>query len=371
MHSKSILQMVSGFKPSIDGMGDFARRLGNVLWQRSNFRSHFVVYRTPAIPFDAREIHPSSISYPTKTSPSAFFEEVAKLRRQHNFDCALLHYGSYAYSPNGRPAAFVEMIEELAKDMRVLVCFHEVYASGMPWKRAFWTKREQRESARKLLRIASAAFTSNSEFMQGLEALNDAGRTLTKIPIFSNVGEPESLRPLEHRSRQLVVFGQLTTRTRLYRNHRKALENVCRRLRIERVVDAGSGESSQIPHMLAGVEVRSTGEMDEQALSDLMADSIAGIVSYSPDVWEKSGVIAAYQAHALVPILVELKPRRIPAPSYLPYILAKDIPHLSGENGWVSDASIQQIAGAAHEHYMRSQSVSRCADLIAECAIQR
>jgi hypothetical protein len=111
--------------------------------------------------------------------------------------------------------------------------------------------------------------------------------------------------------------------------------------------------------------------MDEHQLSDLMADSVAGVVGYWPDVWEKSGVIAAYQAHALLPILVELEPRNIPAPTYLPYILADDISGLATVNGMVSDASMQQIADAAHNYYMIHQSVHRCAEVIAKSVTRR
>ena len=370
MQTKSILQIVSGFKPSVDGMGDFARRLGNALWQQGHLRSHFVVYRTPQTPFDTTEILPNSLSYCEEASPSGCLEEIARVRRQQAFDCVLLHYGPYAYSSNGEPAAFVKAIEELAKDMRVPIFFHELYAIGAPWRRAFWTERQQRDSVYKLLRAANVAFTSNSKYIRGLEGFNASGRKLIKIPIFSNIGEPNNLRPLQQRSRQLVIFGQLPTRIRLYREHRRTIETVCRRLRIEKVVDVGSGQSPHIPHTLNGIEITSMGWMDEHALSNLMADSIAGIVYYWPDVWEKSGVIAAYQAHALVPILVELEPRRIPEPPFLPYVLAERISNLSDprllhEGGSISDASLQEIADAAHDYYLQNQSVNHCAATIA------
>jgi hypothetical protein len=193
---------------------------------------------------------------------------------------------------------------------------------------------------------------------------------VTTIPIFSNIGEPDGLRPLDQRSRQVVIFGQLATRIRLYRDHRRDLERVCKKLGIETIIDVGSGQSPHIPTTLAGIPVRSAGWMDERQLSNLMADSIAGIVGYWPDVWEKSGVIAAYQAHALVPILVESSQRRIPAPPYLPYVLAADIAELVDKGGTVSNASLQQIADASHSYYVRNQSVHHCAEVIAKSAIQ-
>jgi hypothetical protein len=365
MATKPILQVVSGFKPSVDGMGDFARRLGDAFWKQHSIPSHFVVYRRPKTPFDPQEILPNTISYPAEATPAALREHIAELRSQHNFSSVLLHYGPYAYASNGRPAGFVKLMQELAENMRLLTFFHETYASGMPWRRAFWTRREQRNAVRTLLGITDVAFGSNPIYLRRLERLNTRHRELIHIPIFSNIGEPEDLRPLRRRSRQLVIFGQQVTRIRLYKDHRNALEQVCRALGVEKVIDVGSGESHYISGMLAGVEITRAGWMEEQQLSDLMADSIAGVVGYWPDVWEKSGVIASYQAHALVPIVVELERRQIPKPAFLPYISPERVVQLALQDGVIPDASLQAIADAAHDHYQRKQSVNRCAEVIA------
>ena len=374
MPAQSILQIVSGFKPSVDGMGDFARRLGDALHRHSGIRSHFLVYRTPKTAFDPdeirAEIQPNMLSYPGEATPPAAAEAIAELRRTRDFGCALLHYGPYGYSSIGEPAAFVALIEELARSLPVLVFFHETFASGVPWKRAFWTSRQQRSSMIRLLELAQVSFTSNAKYMRRLEAVSHSVRPLVKIPIFSNIGEPANLQPLADRSRQLVIFGQLVTRIRLYREQRQALEAICRKLRIESIVDVGSGQSPHIPATLAEIPVQSRGWMDENTLSLLMADSVAGIIGYWPDVWEKSGVLAAYQAHALVPILVELEPRHIPAPSYLPYILPDEVLRLSDKENSVPDAVLQKIADASHAYYMQYQSVNRCAEVIAASAAQ-
>lgn len=374
MPAQSILQIVSGFKPSVDGMGDFARRLGDALHRHSGIRSHFLVYRTPKTAFDPdeirAEIQPNTLSYPGEATPPAAAEAIAELRRTRDFGCALLHYGPYGYSSIGEPAAFVALIEELARSLPVLVFFHETFASGVPWKRAFWTSRQQRSSMIRLLELAQVSFTSNAKYMRRLEAVSHSVRPLVKIPIFSNIGEPANLQPLADRSRQLVIFGQLVTRIRLYREQRQALEAICRKLRIESIVDVGSGQSPHIPATLAEIPVQSRGWMDENTLSLLMADSVAGIIGYWPDVWEKSGVLAAYQAHALVPILVELEPRHIPAPSYLPYILPDEVLRLSDKENSVPDAVLQKIADASHAYYMQYQSVNRCAEVIAASAAQ-
>lgn len=368
MEPRSILQIVSGFKPSVDGMGDFSMRLGAVLWMQHSIRSHFLVYRRPQSPSKPEEIFPNTLSYPKDATPSAFRVHLDELLRERKFGCVLLHYGPYAYSSKGRPAAFVDAIEELAKSTRLVVFLHEMFASGMPWRRAFWTKPEQKRCVAALLRIADVAITSNAGYREGMQPVNFTDREILEIPIFSNLGEPDRLRPLSQRTRQLVVFGQLATRLQLYRKYRSSLQEVCNKLRIEKIVDVGSGQSALIPKTVARANVVTIGFMEEQQLSDLMADSIAGIICYHPNIWQKSGVIAAYQAHALVPILVETHKRSICGPDFLPYVSPERISQLAAEGTAASDASIQAIADAAHTAYLRNQSVDRCAEVIARCA---
>jgi hypothetical protein len=283
----------------------------------------------------------------------------------------LLHYGPYGYSGDGLPNQFTDVVQKLGGDMRLLIFFHELVASGMPWQRAFWTKGVQKRSAVRLMEVADVAFTSNTKYRQVLESLNKAHRELIQIPIFSNVGEPNNLRPLRDRERTLVVFGQLATRLRLYNKHRQMLERICQRLRIEKVVDVGSGTSSEIPLTIGGGQIVRAGWMEDQPMSDLMANSSAGIISYWPDIWEKSGVMAAYLAHALVPILVPFGKRSIPEPDFVPYVSAEKIDRLASSDDSVSDARLQAIADAAHDYYQRNQSLSHSTEVIARAVTQR
>jgi len=364
MESASILQIVSGFKPATDGMGDFARLLGDELWRKHRIRSHFLVYRQPKTPFDAAEIAPNTISYPAEATPEAFLAEARALTQQRSFQSALLHYGAYAYSKTGNPARFCWAMGEVAKQLDMLTFFHENYASGPPWKRAFWTRREQRNSMKLLQKASKATFTSNALFVNMLSRTQPAGRPLIGVPIFSNMGEPQGLRPLRERRRQMVVFGQLPTRARLYKA-KTELEELCRLLRIESIVDVGSGSGDQIVASIGGIPVRRAGWLDEPAVSALMAESFVGVIGYWPDVWEKSGVIAAYQAHALLPILVPLTKRSLPKPAYVPYVEMEDLRRMRGADGTVPDETAQAIVDKSHEYYVANQSLEHCAQVIA------
>ncbi len=364
MDGTSILQIVSGFKPATDGMGDFARLLGQAMWSQHRLRSHYAVYRRPGKECDQAEIAPNSISYPDEPAPAALRQHLAQLTQQ-SFQCALVHYGPYGYGRKGRPAAFVDVLQELSARMPLLVFFHELFSSGKPWQRAFWTHNEQKQSTVRLLELSTAAFTSNSSYLARLGRLNRSHRPIVTIPIFSNIGEPADPPPLDQRCRQLVLFGQAATRTRLYRERLHSLESICRNLQIQQVVDVGAGESPFMPATLAGAPVRRAGYMEDYALSALMADSVAGVLGYWPDVWEKSGVMASYAAHALLPILVELEPRHVPKPAVVPYLLPEEIPAQLMPDGALSETILQAAASAAHAYYMQHQSISHCAQVIA------
>ena len=363
MGAQSILQITSGFKPSIDGMGDFARLLGGALWGEYQVRTHFLIYKRPSKTFDGLGIEPNSYSYPAEPNPDAWLQEAFRIVEQQKPQCAVLHYGPYGYSSQGNPGAFCDAVERLAERLKLVVFFHESYSSGPPWKRAFWTEREQKQTIVRLQKLAQCSFTSNEKYLRRMRPAQPAVRPLIQIPIFSNMGEPREIPPLTARKRQLVVFGQFATRLRLYQA-RNVMEDLCRWLQIERVIDIGSGDGAGVPDAIAGVRVDRMGRLDEAEVSRLLVESIAGVVGYWPDVWEKSGVIAAYEAHGLVPVLVPMEPRHFPKPVYLPFVEAEELDLLRGADGTIGDSSLKSIVDKTIAYYRDHQSVTHCARMM-------
>lgn len=365
MKTTSIVQIVSRFQPDVDGMGDFSRRLGASLWSRHSIKSHFVVYRRPEQRLDPSLIFPNTISYPPMPTPSSLLTHMHDVKAKYSFDTVLLHYGPYAYSRIGRPKAFTEAIRSLSDVTNLLVYFHELYASAkQPWRRAFWTSREQQKSVSQLMAQAKTCITSNSEYISKLERINTRGIPLLKMPVFSNVGEPQFLKPLALRAQQMVIFGRYENRARLYLDHGDRLINICKGLGINLIADVGSHGAS-IPEHLAQISVQRFGRLDDDRLSSVLANSVVGVIGYWPDVWEKSGVMAAYQAHAMIPVLVPLEKRRTPAPDFVPYLLAEDFNELNPKEMEFS-TKMQSFADAAHRYYMDHQSVTCCTDAIAD-----
>lgn len=365
MDTTSILQIVSGFKPDVNGVGDFARQLGNALLTQHSIKSHYLVYRRPQLPLNIKQTANSSISYPSDATPPAFLSHLEELKARNNFKTILLHYGPYAYSSSGTPRAFGNVIEGLATENDVIIYFHELYASGRPWRRAFWTERQQKQCVRGLMTHAKVCVTSNAEYLQMLEKLNFNLRPLVKLPVISGVGEPKDLIPLDQRAKQIVVFGQPENRARLYKLYSHTLAAICRMLALQTIVDVGTRGGLKIPNQVNQIPVKCTGWVDDEQLSDLLASSTAGVIAYWPDVWEKSSVMAAYQAHAMVPVLVPLERRRTPTPAFVPYVVAEDLFRVSSNSGCVSNAIMQSIADAGHCYYVANQSVRHCAAVIA------
>jgi hypothetical protein len=189
-------------------------------------------------------------------------------------------------------------------DQRLVTVFHEVRASGMPWQSSYWLSGLQLRLARQLSRWSDHSVTSLSQYSD-LLSTGSRCRRPEILPVYSTIGEPRILRPLEARAPRIVVFGGLGARSRVYRESLPELESACRIADVEEIVDVGAGRSSP-PSLVAQRPVRILGEASERCVSDLLADSYAGFLSYWPEFLPKSTIFAAYCAHGVVPICASL-----------------------------------------------------------------
>src|SRR2546430_1297183 len=79
----------------------------------------------------------------------------------------ILHYVNYGYQKRGLPFSSLPVWRALRQSCRgrFLVIFHELFASGPPWKSEFWVhplqKKIARDVARYSLRILSRGFAQN------------------------------------------------------------------------------------------------------------------------------------------------------------------------------------------------------------------
>lgn len=364
MGADGLIQIVSGFAPDVDGMGDFSRRLADELWKQKHIRSHIVVYRRPRQAAVAPEAESYRVSYPDTATPEDCYRHVVELVGSSVSRPVLLHWGPYAYTSDGLPVPFAEMIKNLSRRVRLLTLFHETWAQDWPWKRAFWTAHSQRAAVERILQSSTAAFTSSIFFERRLDTLNVGDVPIGRLRIFSNIGEISDPKPLRARTRRLVVFGQKNTREALFRNHAKRLQSAIRNLGLDSILDVGSGNSSLIPDHLGTTPVERAGYLSETRLSELLSDSVGGALQYGSEVWEKSGVLATYQSHGMVPILApRVKDSFRPFPE-MPFVLLKDLSHARHR---MDEKDLQLLADRSYRYYMKEVSVDRAVEQIASC----
>jgi hypothetical protein len=364
-----LIQLVPRFRPDVDGVGECALHLGDALSEGYGIPSDYLVFNLPApgaslkmpVPF------PHTVERLAGGGAASLNRALDRLVAASGArPVLLLHYVSYGYSPHGTPAWLPTAVERFnTVGGRVVVLFHELYAGGRFPSRVFFTSWLQRRIAWSLLAKSEAAFTSSEDILERMQRHNKAHRPTSLIGICSNAGEPENPRPLAKRTRRLAVFGKFSTRKNLYACNLPELLRISRHLGIEEISDIGPVDDAAWMEKNvvgpAGGLVRSYGAIDTGAVSELLEDSILGAVAYRYSLRWKSGVFAAYQAHAMSILLFandgEMEPRD-PADWCFSAerLLALD----------PSDAleRMEQAADAGLEHYRRYRSVHSMAETL-------
>jgi hypothetical protein len=237
-------------------------------------------------------------------------DTVQLLSAETNARAVFLHYSGYGYQKRGVPFWLVQGLRiwrRHAGPVPLLTIFHELYATGRPWHSAFWLCLLQKQIARSILNLSSAAITPTDLYRMRLSEWRDgAASKITAMPVCSNVGEPGcGLAPCA-RTATAVVFGLAGVEDRLFGVYRSEIERIISALGIENIFDVGPRLSS-MPRTLAGAPVISKGVLPQGAVSELLQRARFGFVAYPLDFIGKSGVFAAYAAHGVVPIVLSEK----------------------------------------------------------------
>jgi len=172
----TILQIVPRVPGGIDGVGDYALTLAAKLRDGYGCTTMFV---TP----DAS----------SATTVRGF--EVLPVDRltaaAQEADRVILHYVNYGYQKRGVPFRLLSILRRLRQQHRgaLLTIFHELYASGPPWRSAFWLRPLQIHLAKSVARLPDECIVSNENFVRELRRLvPDARVHLHPVP--SGLEEP-------------------------------------------------------------------------------------------------------------------------------------------------------------------------------------
>ena len=276
VQTAQIVQIVPQLPVPPEGVGGYAEALAGALRDRSGIETRFVVGSV------ARTVE-------------ALLDALA------DAPVALLHYANYGYQRRGCPTWLVEgLVRWLQRGAgrRLVTVFHEVYATGPPWRSSFWLSPLQQKLAATLARSSAALATSLDLYSRMLRPWVPQKR-IAVLPVFSTVGEPAVVPRLDERSRRLVVFGGTGVRRRAW-GRLPALARTVAALGIEEVVDVGP--PVEAPPRVGEIPVRTLGVLPAGEVSELLRGSLAGFVAYPEPFLAKSTIFAAYCAHGMVPV---------------------------------------------------------------------
>jgi hypothetical protein len=347
--SDKILQIIPSPPNCADGVADYALLLATQMLKDAQLKTQFLVFRIDL------EVEPTIINgFPLMRlpnhQPQSLYSSVPE-----DIDVIILHFSAYPYFNTslrgifgkGTPFWFAYALKSLIQDRKIklIVMFHEL--PKLHWKQFFFfnfLNPIHSSVSRRLAQIADTIIT-NSTYQQAMIS-KWSGKNVTKVQIFSNMGEPDKVSALTDRQRRLVIFGG-PARTRIYQKHFPALMESCKLLGVTEIYDIGP--PVPIPeYSNTGIKLVQKGFLSQPEISELLLTSFAGCLDYfrCPGGLGKSGVFSAYCAHGLVPILTEYD-----ASEADEIYMNQNYLVLGSQLGNLSSAQLQAVANKAHQWY--------------------
>jgi hypothetical protein len=216
----------------------------------------------------------------------------------------LVHLSGYGYSSDGAPTLLAEALRSVRANgrFRIAVFFHELFATGTPWKSAFWHARRQKTAVRRIAEACDLLVTNTRSYVDWLqrETMPQSASPIQYMPVFSQVGEARQHISLVDRDPVMAVFGLGGTRQNAYREL-PALGNMLVQLGIQEIVDIGP--EFEPPGEVGGIPVRRMGVLLATEIARQFSRSTFGFLSYPRTRLAKSGVFAGYCAHGVIPVI--------------------------------------------------------------------
>lgn len=297
MNFKTITVIVPRLPPSIDGLGDYGLNLARQMRQDFGINSRFIVcdptWQGPAILEDFQ------VNRISKRTRKELFSLISA------DSTVLLHYVGYGYAKRGCPVWLVRALKEWKSlpEKKCITVFHECYAFGPIWTSQFWTSPLQKFLASRLGLISDYCLTSSKKYSEIISKLTYGKHSNSPhLPVFSNIGEPEVQPNLTERTRRIVVFGSKGSRSRVYKESKDVLSQICQKFKINEIFDIGPLVDFEILD-IDGIPVEVLGVKHPKEVSEILSKSMIGVINYPPDYLAKSGIFAAYCSHRLLPVV--------------------------------------------------------------------
>lgn len=286
----------------VNGVADYALCIARKLRDDHGMASTFLVCNPQWTGPDAIEGFPL---VPLRSRESGDLSDwlARRDREGHGASPVILQLSGYGYDLTGAPfwleAGLREWKRQSREPPRLLTYFHELYATGMPWQRAFWYSRSQQRCGRAVSCLSDGLVTSLERYARKLaDWTADGGHPIVTLPVVSNVGEPTSHPDPSERAARMVVWGSDVAKRGIYGRFLPLVEHAVRQFGVTSIVDLGE-PSASTPNAVAGVDVRAEGVAAATAVSSILLGSRLGVFAYNPNLLGKSGIFAACCAHGL------------------------------------------------------------------------
>lgn len=292
-----LIQIVPTLPPAVGGVGDYALVLARGLRDRG-WQTTFIAAREEG---DRRLEAHDVLGLPAGDRASALVETLERA----GADTVLLHYSGYGYAERGAPLWLPNGLtrwKSRGSERRLVVMFHEVHTTGrVPWNSSFWLSPIRKRVAHQLAQLADNCVTNCSHYRGMLRRRRPDADGIRIVPVPSNVGEADEIRPFSGREPTAVVFGQAKRRSDVYRRLADFMP-VLERYGIEALEDVGPPLGSAATEALP-IRIRHHGVLEPAALSDLLSGAKFGLLNLPAHLLAKSGCFAAYAAHGTVCLL--------------------------------------------------------------------
>jgi hypothetical protein len=306
VHNYAILQIVPKRTARPEGVGDYATLLANVLFERFGYTSHFILGTPGAIETPVEDCWPTSPVI--SRNKGVLAHELTEMCQDTQTQAVLLHVSGYGYQKRGAPFWLLNGLRAWRrrhKNVRLIGIFHELFATGRVWNSSFWLSQAQRYVTRELWRLCDHGLTNNHAYFNQLAAWRpELQDEISVKPVFSNVGEPENIIPFSDRPPDMAVFGRPGLEQGIYIGPQSdEAARVADSLGVQRIIDIGE-RIATLPPNLGKATVASFGRLCPRSVSQYLQNCRFGLLNYDIARLGKSGVLAAYAAHGVVPVCI-------------------------------------------------------------------
>ena len=280
--SSPILQIVPRLPGTHDGVGDYAQTVARKM----------------------RELYSRETLFATPDSA----------RAHENFAHVILHYVNYGYQKRGVPFGLLSIVRKLRRRCpgRLLTIFHELYASGPPWKSAFWLRPLQVQIAKSISQMSDVCVVSSNAMLTQLRTLTPDANICVH-PVFSNFGEPwlSADQVAKASPQRWVICGGTVLVERSLRSFRGVIDRIPENSSPRELFVIGGNDNPVTRSLLANlpnIRTEYHPQITSLEASQILVSCAFAWLDYfhrtdvPMDVVLKSGAFAAACAHAVIPV---------------------------------------------------------------------